>query len=69
MAEWIKVSERLPKPNKLVLCVWVTNDKKCHYGFARYQEHGAWYVSNEGMPEVTHWGDLPEFPCTPPEAE
>ena len=61
---WIPVSERLPSPNKLVLCWWESgNGEKEHYGFATFQSHGVWYVSNEGMPKVTHWMPLP----TPPE--
>ena len=61
--EWISVKDRLPKPNKLVLCWWQSGDgEKEHYGFATFQSHGVWYVSNEGMPEVTHWMPLPEPP-------
>ena len=60
---WIPVSERLPRPNKLVLCWWESgNGEKEHYGFATFQSHGVWYVSNEGMPKVTHWMPLPEPP-------
>ena len=61
--KWIPVTERLPKPNKLVLCWWHSGDgEKEHFGFATFQSHGVWYVSNEGMPEVTHWMPLPEAP-------
>jgi hypothetical protein len=61
--KWIPVTERLPKPNKLVLCWWESgNGEKEHYGFATFQNHGVWYVSNEGMPKVTHWMPLPEPP-------
>ena len=61
--KWIPVTERLPKANKLVLCWWQSGDgEREHYGFATYQHHGVWYVSNEGMPEVTHWMPLPEPP-------
>ena len=61
--KWIPVTERLPKANKLVLCWWQSGDgEREHYGFATYQHHGVWYVSNEGMPEVTHWMPLPETP-------
>ena len=60
---WIPVFERLPRPNKLVLCWWESgNGEKEHYGFATFQSHGVWYVSNEGMPKVTHWMPLPEPP-------
>ena len=60
---WIPVTERLPKPNKLVLCWWESGDcEREHYGFATFQSHGVWYVSNEGMPKVTHWMPLPEPP-------
>lgn len=60
---WIPVTERLPKPNKLVLCLWESGDgEREHYGFATFQSHGVWYVSNEGMPKVTHWMPLPEPP-------
>ena len=63
--EWISVKDRLPPPNKLVLCWWQSGDgEKEHYGFATFQSHGVWYVSNEGMPEVTHWMPLPEPPNT-----
>ena len=60
--EWISVDERLPEPNKLVLCIWERKDDGWHYGFARYQRENVWYVSNEGMPRVTHWMPLPEAP-------
>ena len=64
--EWIPVSERLPKPLELVLCWWESGDgEREHYGFATFQSHGVWYVSNEGMPNVTHWMPLP----TPPKGE
>ena len=60
---WIPVTERLPKPNRRVLCWWEAgNGEKEHYGFATFQSHGVWYVSNEGMPKVTHWMPLPEPP-------
>lgn len=57
--EWISVDERLPEPQKLVLCIWERCDERT-YGFARYQREDVWYVSNEGMPRVTHWMPLPE---------
>ena len=60
--EWISVDERLPKPNKLVLCIWKREGDGWNYGFARYQRENVWYVSNEGMPRVTHWMPLPEAP-------
>lgn len=60
--EWISVEERLPQPQKLVLCIWERGDDRNNYGFARYQMGGVWYVSNEGMPRVTHWMPLPEPP-------
>lgn len=60
--EWISVDERLPEPNKLVLCIWEREDDGWNYGFARYQRENVWYVSNEGMPRVTHWMPLPEPP-------
>ena len=60
---WIPVTERLPKPNKLVLCWWESGDgEREHYGFATFQSHGIWHVSNEGMPKVTHWMPLPDAP-------
>ena len=59
--EWISVDERLPEPKKLVLCIWELCDERT-YGFARYQREDVWYVSNEGMPRVTHWMPLPEVP-------
>jgi hypothetical protein len=60
--EWISVDERLPEPHKLVLCIWERVDDGWNYGFARYQREDVWYVSNEGMPRVTHWMPLPEPP-------
>ena len=60
--EWISVEERLPEPQKLVLCIWERVDDGWNYGFARYQREDVWYVSNEGMPRVTHWMPLPEAP-------
>ena len=61
--KWISVKDRLPEHNVLVLCVWLDGrDRKQNRGFATYQQHGVWYVSNEGMPEVTHWMPLPEPP-------
>lgn len=59
--EWISVGERLPEPHTLVLCIW-TDILGSHYGFARYQREDVWYVSNEGMPNVTHWMPLPDAP-------
>jgi hypothetical protein len=59
--EWISVEERLPEPQKLVLCIWERDDG-WNYGFARYQREDVWYVSNEGMPRVTHWMPLPAPP-------
>ena len=61
-SEWINVDERLPDPNKLVLCLWERDGDGICYGFARYQREDVWYVSNEGMPCVTHWMPLPEPP-------
>lgn len=60
--EWISVEERLPEPQKLVLCIWERGDDRNNYGFARYQREDVWYVSNEGMPRVTHWMPLPDAP-------
>lgn len=60
--EWISVEERLPEPNKLVLCIWLKSDGDSRYGFATYQRDDIWYVSNEGMPCVTHWMPLPKPP-------
>ena len=61
--QWIPVTERLPEPNKLVLCWWESGDGEWEqYGFATFQRHGVWYVSNEGMPKVTHWMPLPQPP-------
>ena len=59
--EWISVKDRLPEPKELVLCIW-KDINGIHYGFARYQHDNVWYVSNEGMPEVTHWMSLPKKP-------
>ena len=59
--EWISVKDRLPEPKKLVLCIW-KDINGIHYGFSRYQHDNVWYVSNEGMPEVTHWMELPQLP-------
>lgn len=62
--EWIPVSERLPEAHRLVLCRW-TRGVGASYGFARYNHDiNVWYVSNEGMPNVTHWMPLPEPPKT-----
>lgn len=60
--EWISVEERLPETQKLVLCIWERVDDGWNYGFARYQREDVWYVSNEGMPRVTHWMPMPEAP-------
>jgi hypothetical protein len=60
--EWISVNERLPEPLKLVLCIWERVYDGWNYGFARYQRDDVWYVSNEGMPRVTHWMPLPAPP-------
>lgn len=57
--EWISVDDRLPEINKLVLCLWTRANNDCHYGFDTYQHNDVWYVSNEGMPTVTHWMPLP----------
>ena len=60
--EWISVKDRLPKEHRLVLCRW-TRGIGASYGFARYNhDNDVWYVSNEGMPEVTHWMPLPQPP-------
>lgn len=59
--KWIPVEERLPEKDKLVLCIWERVGYG-HCGFARYQRDDVWYVSNEGMPKVTHWMPLPEPP-------
>ena len=59
--KWISVKDRLPEANVLVLCRW-DDFEGSYYGFARYQQHGSWYVANEGMPKVTHWMPLPEPP-------
>ena len=61
LPKWIPVTERLPEPKELVLCIW-KDINGIHYGFARYQHDNVWYVSNEGMPEVTHWMPLPQPP-------
>lgn len=65
--DWISVKDRLPEPKELVLCIW-KDINGIHYGFARYQHDNVWYVSNEGMPEVTHWMALPKKP-QPPKGE
>lgn len=57
-SEWISVKDMLPKPKKTVLCLW-KDTKGIHYGFATYQHDDIWYVENQGIPEVTHWMDLP----------
>lgn len=62
MSGWISVEEALPEPKKLVLCIWNRTENHSSYGFARYQHDDVWYVSNEGMPRVTHWMPLPELP-------
>lgn len=59
--EWISVNEKLPEPNKTVLCIWKRENEDWNYGFARYQHDDIWYVSNEGIPLVTHWMYIPEF--------
>lgn len=59
--EWISVNDRLPKIGERVLCWWVDRDGG-YYGFAAYQGESKWYVSNEGMPHVTHWMHLPPAP-------
>ena len=59
--KWISVKDRLPEPKKLVLCIY-KDINGVHYGFSRYQYDNVWYVSNEGMPEVTHWMPMPEPP-------
>lgn len=63
--KWISVKDRLPNPNTTVLVIWHRAEKEQRIGFGRWQQHGVWYVSNEGMPKVTHWMQLPE----PPEEE
>ena len=61
-SRWISVNERLPDEHRLVLCRW-TRGTGASYGFARYNyDNDVWYVSNEGMPEVTHWMPLPQPP-------
>ena len=64
-SDWISVEERLPEPNTLVLVVFKRHDEIRRRGFGTLQTHGVWYVSNEGMPPVTHWMPVPE----PPEVE
>ena len=60
MSEWIKCSERLPKPNTRVLICNRDKEIKC----ALYQELiGFGYIPFYG--EVTHWQTLPQ----PPEDE
>lgn len=59
---WISVEDRLPNPNTTVLVIWHRAEKEQRIGFGRWQQHGVWYVSNEGMPKVTHWMPLPEVP-------
>ena len=65
--EWISVKDRLPEPKELVLCIW-KDINGIHYGFAGYQHDNVWYVSNEGMPEVTNWMALPKK-TQPPKPE
>lgn len=62
MVGWISVEDRLPEPNTLVLVVFKRHDEIRRRGFGTLQTHGVWYVSNEGMPPVTHWMPLPELP-------
>lgn len=59
---WIPVTERLPKNLTTVLVVFKRHDEIRRMGFGTLQQHGVWYVSNEGMPPVTHWMPLPEPP-------
>lgn len=61
-SKWISVKESLPKYNEIVLVVWVKHDQIRRRGFGTLQREGVWYVSNEGMPPVTHWMPLPELP-------
>lgn len=54
MSEWIKCSERLPKPNTRVLICNRDKEIRC----ALYQELiGFGYIPLYG--EVTHWQPLP----------
>lgn len=64
--QWIPVSERLPEPDKMVLCYLTTNSIET--GFYDYKQR-RWPVI---IGRVTHWAPLPQPPkdaCKPKGSE
>ena len=65
MSEWISVSERLPEPNTLVLCVGKRGGMFLGEPRCIFQGDGTahTYVPNSrGCRYTTHWMPLPEPP-------
>ena len=71
MAEWIDVSERLPKKNErvFVVCINRNNKMQRHVSICDFWGDGHEYLGNiyykpkwSGHKEVTHWMPLPELP-------
>lgn len=64
MSEWISVSERLPEPNTLVLCVGKKGGMFLGEPRRVFQDKTAHtYVPNARHPRfATHWMPLPEPP-------
>jgi len=69
--EWIKCSERLPKPNEIVLAYTQFSWRKPMYFWCKLLvytdciEKGEYLFMNEGFYDsydITHWMPLPEPP-------
>ena len=69
--EWIRVKDRLPEKNKLVLAYAASTARGGNSIFTGSYDNGFWFVqiaagifglSSVGQFEVTHWMPLPEPP-------
>ena len=65
MAEWIKVSERLPEENGTYLVVGKSGTPRTAHFYKEKVWYGKTYQAHFSNRYVTHWQFLPE----PPEAE
>ncbi|MBS7559958.1 DUF551 domain-containing protein [Pseudomonas sp. RC4D1] len=64
MSDWIKVSDRLPEPDTLVLCTsefFGAGDWRCAVGAIDRNNNYCWWLKGASW-TPTHWQPLPSPP-------